>query len=54
MGATEMDLAPCASFAKKSTLFLLSIGKLLALAASDPYCQSQLDMPKTTKRAAFA
>jgi len=32
MGATEMDLAPCASFAKKSTLFLLSIGKLLALA----------------------
>lgn len=32
MGATEMTLAPCASFAKKNTLFLPGLGKLLTLA----------------------
>jgi len=32
MGATEMKLAPYANLAKKSTLFLPGLGKLLTLA----------------------
>lgn len=32
MGTAETKPAPCASFVKKSTLFLLGLGELLTLA----------------------